>query len=103
MGLGAVCRVWNYSTKHLMSTREFESLEPCIVAYSPDGAFMALGCTNGTVRILNPDSLEDVHAFRFVTSKCMRMTFSGDSQILAVADANGYVSIVTFGHGRVRT
>jgi WD40 repeat protein len=58
-GDAGVLWAWNYSSKQLVSTREFEKLRVSHLVYSSDGASLIVGCTNGTLRILCPNSLAD--------------------------------------------
>mmetsp|Transcript_33102 Transcript_33102/g.55453 ORF Transcript_33102/g.55453 Transcript_33102/m.55453 type:complete len:898 (-) Transcript_33102:322-3015(-) len=99
-GDAGVLWAWNYSSKQLVSTREFEKLRISHLVYSSDGASLIVGCTNGTLRILDPNSLADKQAFRFATTGCVRLAVSGDCCTIAMADESGMVGVVTYGHGR---
>jgi WD40 repeat protein len=51
---------WNYATKQLLRTRKFDTLRLSHLQFSVDGTKLAVGCTNGTLRILDPVTLQDV-------------------------------------------
>ena len=52
-------RAWNYSTKQLVHTRTFDKLRIGHLLYASDGSVLVVGCTNGTLRILCPNTLAD--------------------------------------------
>jgi hypothetical protein len=58
--------VWDYAQKRLVWVREFDptKLLPQCLGFVPDGRFLVMGCTNGVVKFLRSDDLEDAHTFR---------------------------------------
>lgn len=99
-GSAGLLWLWNYSTKHMLMRRQFEKLRGCVLTFSPDGTRLAVGCTNGSLRILNPNTLEDVQAFRFTTGSVVQVAWSPDTLSIAVADSHNYVALITYGHGK---
>eukprot|EP00854_Cymbomonas_tetramitiformis_P005148 gene5148-6259_t len=99
-GSAGLLWLWNYSTKHMLMRRQFEKLRGCVLTFSPDGTRLAVGCTNGSLRLLNPNTLEDVQAFRFTTGSIVQVAWSPDTLSIAVADSHNYVALITYGHGK---
>lgn len=89
-------KVWNYEKKHVMVSRAFDrgNLIRCCT-YSPNGAYLAVGFVNGTVRVLDSITLQDEvqEPFRYARDAITHIEFSHDSKFLATADAEYTVSV----------
>ncbi|KAL4223798.1 Cilia- and flagella-associated protein 251 [Mactra antiquata] len=89
-------KVLNYEKKVVMVTRTFErgNLIRCC-NYSPNGAYLAVGFVNGTVRVLDSITLSDElqEPFRYARDAITHIEFSHDSKYLATADAEYTVSV----------
>ncbi|XP_077862113.1 cilia- and flagella-associated protein 251-like [Saccoglossus kowalevskii] len=89
-------KVWNYLKKEVVVQRRFP--RGCLVrclTYDPQGAYIAVGFTNGSVRILDALTLDDEcpEPFRFSRDVVIQCAFSHDSEWLATADADYCVSV----------
>lgn len=89
-------KVWNYEKKQVMVSRVFErgNLIRCC-AFSPNGAYLAVGFVNGAVRVLDAITLQDEiqEPFRYARDAITHIEFSHDSRFLATADAEYTVSV----------
>ncbi|XP_052797898.1 cilia- and flagella-associated protein 251-like isoform X2 [Mya arenaria] len=95
-------KVWNYEKKQVMVSRTFErgNLIRCC-SYSPNGAYLAVGFMNGSVRVLDSITLLDElqEPFRYSRDAITHIEFSHDSKYLATADAEYTVSVFVRQHG----
>ncbi|KND03187.1 uncharacterized protein SPPG_09006 [Spizellomyces punctatus DAOM BR117] len=130
-GYSGWVHVWDYTTKQLVTSRRFEEpheenphivkigkkkqehnadiLKVQCMAFSPDGKTLAIGFTNGTVRLVHTQTLQDFHQSTpashrpgipgYAASKkpIMRAVFSNDSQWMAIADEGYAVGVFRFG------
>lgn len=87
--------LWDYDTKVLALVRQFDAsrFRPRCVAYAPSANYLAVGFTSGIVKILDPDSLEDVVTFKNATAPIVELSFSPLGDFLAAADAENYVLV----------
>jgi WD40 repeat protein len=60
-------------------------------APSPDGATIAVGCSDGTVRLVDVETRRQVRVLAEHESEVRWIAWSGDGALLAVADAGGRV------------
>ncbi|KAH3752676.1 hypothetical protein DPMN_187300 [Dreissena polymorpha] len=95
-------KVWNYEKKRVMVSRTFEkgNLIRCC-SYSPNGAYLAVGFMNGTVRVLDSITLQDEvpEPFRYARDAITHIEFSHDSKYLATADGEYTVTVFVRKHG----
>ncbi|XP_053376609.1 cilia- and flagella-associated protein 251-like [Mercenaria mercenaria] len=89
-------KAWNYEKKQVMVSRAFQrgNLIRCC-SFSPNGAYLAVGFVNGSVRILDSITLQDEvqEPFRYARDAITHIEFSHDSKYLATADAEYTVSV----------
>ncbi|XP_067673834.1 cilia- and flagella-associated protein 251-like isoform X2 [Haliotis asinina] len=89
-------KIWNYEQKDVMVSRMFDrgNLIRCC-SYDPSGALLAVGFTNGCVRVLDAITLQDEmeEPFRYARDAITHIAFSHDSQYLATADAEYTVTV----------
>ncbi|XP_074641054.1 cilia- and flagella-associated protein 251-like [Tubulanus polymorphus] len=89
-------KVWDYVRKKPVASRYFDRGQ-CIrcCAFDPKGFYLAVGFTNGTVRILDSLTLADEvqNPFHYSHDAVTKLVFSHDSQYLAVADAEFTLSV----------
>ncbi|KAL8575873.1 hypothetical protein ACOMHN_014878 [Nucella lapillus] len=89
-------KIWNYETKKVMASRVFDRgifLQAC--TYDPKGAFLVVGFTNGSVRVLDAITLQDEteEPFHFARDAITQIVFSHDSRFFATADAEYTTSL----------
>jgi microtubule-associated protein-like 1/2 len=67
-----------------------------VVAFSPDDKFLAVGCVNGFVLILNPNNFSLIQTLKDRQKEISEIKFSPDSELLAVGahDAEIFVYAV---------
>jgi len=98
-------QVWDYLEHTLLIVRRFDAarMRPHVVAFDPLGRFLAIGFTNGSLKVVTPDRLEDVQpvlksSLGAVTDIC----FSSDGSYMATADADRCVALYRFMKAPVR-
>jgi WD40 repeat protein len=76
----------------LLMVRQFDAskLRPRTLAYDPTGAFLLVGFTSGTVKLLDPTSLEDVANFKNGRDPITLVTFAPRGDFFATADAGEF-------------
>lgn len=84
-------RVWNYETRELeLSAHLPDGRMPQCMEYSPNGAILAIGLTNGLVVLLDALTLtplaNEESEFRVAREMVNKLVFSKNSQYLAFAD-----------------
>jgi len=59
-------QLWDYDSKRLVMMRKFDSdkLRPQCLVHDPNGKFLAVGFTNGSLKLLHSTTLRDVATFR---------------------------------------
>lgn len=105
-GHTGLLQLWDYETQMLMATRRFDKLMGHRVAFSPDGEHIgmfllhhilftpnfkiAIGFTNGTVRLVYAEDFKDVPQSTYRQSRdCItEIIFSHDGQYFATSDAD---------------
>lgn len=58
---------------------------------SPDEKFLAVGCTNGFVLIINPSNFSLIQTLKDRTKEISELRFSPDSKVLAVGAADAEI------------
>jgi WD40 repeat protein len=95
-------KLWDYEDKAVMKSREFSEID-CLqcVSFDPKGYHVGVGCTDGTLYIVDAVSLEDVcEPFKFSKDCITHVTFSHDSRFIATADLDYCVTVYTLGKSR---
>ncbi|KAH9123553.1 hypothetical protein AeMF1_005476 [Aphanomyces euteiches] len=87
---GAV-QVWDYVAKRLVMMRTFDKLRPQCLTYNPTGKQVLVGFTNGTVKIVDAVSLDDVATFRPAKSPVVEVKIAQDSSFIAAIDSDNYL------------
>eukprot|EP00736_Rhodelphis_marinus_P007045 Rmarinus@m.17323 len=88
--------VWDYETKERVLTKKFEKTSATSCTYAPDVSILAVGFTNGAIRLLIPDTLEVKQSFRHSRSAISHICFSRDNNMMAVADYDRCVSLFRY-------
>jgi len=75
--------------------RQFDAskLRPRTLAYDPTGAFLLAGFTSGTVKLLDPTSLDDVATFKNGRDPITLVSFAPRGDFFATADAGKSVRV----------
>lgn len=98
-GYSGNIHLWEYTTKKVLLLSIFKNMLIHTLAFDPKALYLAVGFTNGTVKILDANKLEELQSFKAKTPDCViHMSFSHDSQYLATADAEGCVALYKYTH-----
>ena len=89
--------LWDFEERRLLLLRLFDGLSGYILAFSPDGALLAVGFTNGTLKLLSATSLQELHTFRNFKGCVRHLCFSADGAWLAAAATDRAVALYRFG------
>lgn len=94
-GYSGALQLWDYEEKRLLMVRVFDTakLRPHCLAFDPHGRFLAVGFTNGVIKVLDGGRLDDVLTCRPGDSCVVELAFSHDSQYMATADAGMFVAL----------
>ncbi|KAG8340020.1 WD domain [Trypanosoma vivax] len=98
-GYSGSVHIWDYVTKRVMLLSVFRGVEINCIAYDPEGVFLAVGCTNGVVKFLDANTLEERKSIKPKRPSCItRMLFASSGRWLAAGDSSGCVSVFEFDH-----
>eukprot|EP00668_Euglena_longa_P012013 GGOE01014437.1.p1 GENE.GGOE01014437.1~~GGOE01014437.1.p1 ORF type:complete len:932 (-),score=199.66 GGOE01014437.1:205-3000(-) len=97
-GYSGNLHLWEYSSKKVLLLSIFKNLLAHCMAFDPKGQFLAVGFTNGVVKILDANSLEELQSFRSAHDCIMHITFAHDTSHFAIADAENCVGLFRFTH-----
>jgi len=97
-GYSGFVHLWNYQSRSLHLVKIFEKLVPHTLEFSPNGKLLAVGFTNGTVKILKSDDLSESVSVRDSKECATHLAFSPDSTHLAVSHHDRCVCLYRHGH-----
>lgn len=98
-GYSGNLHLWEYSTRKVLLLSIFRNLLVHSLAFDPKALYLGVGFTNGVVKVLDANSLEEMQSFRPKTPDCITtITFSHDSHFFATADSEGCVGLYKFTH-----
>jgi len=87
-------------TLKLIKTYEgFSTIVNCL-AISPDSSLIAVGCTDGIVRLWDVSSAKEIKVFKKHKNLLTRLVFSKDGKKLASADWSGNIHIWDIASGK---
>lgn len=86
------------NSRSLHLVKIFEKLVPHVVQFAPNGELLAVGFTNGHVKLLNSSDLKEIASFRDSREYVLYISFAYDSQHLAVAHLDRCVCLYRYGH-----
>jgi len=98
-GRSGLLQLWDYAERRLLLMRMYDKLLGNCVAFSPNGKFLAVGFTNGALKILAGMTLEEVASFKASKDCIFQVRFSHDSNFLATSDAETCVGVYRHGSG----
>ena len=90
-GLSGFLHVWNYKTQKLLLNKFYDKMHPAVLEYSPCGKSLAVGFSNGFVKILRSSDLSDIASWRDKRAQVSHIAWSPNSDYLAVALAEGSI------------
>eukprot|EP00744_Colponema_vietnamica_P001428 GILI01002370.1.p1 GENE.GILI01002370.1~~GILI01002370.1.p1 ORF type:complete len:610 (+),score=165.26 GILI01002370.1:99-1832(+) len=98
-GYSGNLHLWEYTTRKVLLLSIFRNLLIHSLAFDPKSLYLAVGFTNGVVKILDANSLEELQSFKPKTPDCITsIVFSHDSQFFATADSEGCVGLYRYTH-----
>ena len=92
-------QVWDYLERTLLVVRRFDAsrLRPQTVTFDPLGRFLAIGFTNGAIKFVTADRLEDTQpVVRNSQGAVTDIRFSADGSYVATADADRCVALYRY-------
>ncbi|KAL1528602.1 hypothetical protein AB1Y20_009940 [Prymnesium parvum] len=98
-GRSGLLQLWDYAERRLLIMRMYDKLLGNAVAFSPNGKFLAVGFTNGAVKVLAAMTLEEIASFKASKDCILQVHFSHDSNMLATSDADNCVGVYRHGSG----
>ncbi|KAH9599632.1 WD40 repeat [Trypanosoma melophagium] len=103
-GYSGSLHIWDYISKRVSLLSIFQNIQIHCMAYDPEGIFLALGCTNGVLKFLDADSLEERKSIKPKRPDCItRLVFSHDGKLLAAGDIAGCVALYEYDHPQGNT
>lgn len=63
-GRSGLLQLWDYAERRLLIMRMYDKLLGNAVAFSPSGKFVAVGFTNGMLKLLAGMTLEEIASFK---------------------------------------
>eukprot|EP00760_Papus_ankaliazontas_P016936 PhM_4_TR16952/c0_g1_i1/m.27931 len=96
-GYSGTIHLWEYTTRKVLLLALFRNMLVHTLAFDPKAMYLAVGFTNGVIKILHADKMEELQSFKPKTPDCIiHMCFSHDSHYLATADAEGCVGLYKY-------
>ncbi|RUS85636.1 hypothetical protein EGW08_006582 [Elysia chlorotica] len=88
-------KLWNYRTKESVCSRVFEKCHIHTCTFDPKGFYIAVGCTNGAVYLVDSVALLDQIQGGFKSARdCItHIAFSHNSRYMATADAGFTITV----------
>lgn len=98
-GYSGNLHLWEYTTRKVLLLSIFKNLLIQCVCFDPKALYLAVGFTNGTVKVIDANSFAESTQQTFKQSDCItQIAFSHDSQFFATADAEGCVGLYRYTH-----
>mmetsp|Transcript_33344 Transcript_33344/g.76047 ORF Transcript_33344/g.76047 Transcript_33344/m.76047 type:complete len:937 (+) Transcript_33344:90-2900(+) len=97
-GWSGFLHLWNYNTRSIHLVKIFEKLVPHILQFSPDGATLAVGFSNGHCKLLKSTDLTEIGVFRDSRECVTHAAFNHDSTFLALAHGDKSVCLYRYAH-----
>ncbi|KAL0479690.1 WD repeat-containing protein [Acrasis kona] len=97
-GLSGHLHLWDYVNKRVVQLSRFKNLFVSCIAYDPKGEYLVVSCTNGVVKVLDGNKLEEIQNFRPSRACILDLRFSHDSLCFAFTDSDNCVGIFRWGH-----
>jgi WD40 repeat protein len=97
-GLSGHIHLWDYFNKKVIKITELTNLHVSCLAFDPKGEYLAVGCTNGVIKILDGTQIEELQHFRPSHAAILELKFSHDSLFIAVVDSDNCVGLFKWDH-----
>lgn len=94
IGTNNILMKWNYQTKTCLSIKKLD-FPAKLLELSVNNNFLAVGCFNGTVLILNPVTFDQIHCHNSEKKEISCLTFSPSNENLAIGYLNGVLNILS--------
>ena len=102
--VGGTIQIWDYDLKLLINLRELNGKDaardgkprwiPTTVEFDRRGRYLVIGFTDGTVKFVDVDTLEEIQTFTpFATEAISKLVFSPSNKFLAVTSEAGRLVI----------
>ncbi|CAD2217341.1 hypothetical protein AGDE_04020 [Angomonas deanei] len=93
-GLSGGLHIWDYRQRRVRMLTIFRGLLIQCMAYDPTGELLVCGFTNGTVKVLSAETLEEKQIFKPKKPDCIvRLAFSPDSKMFVYGTLSGTVAL----------
>lgn len=100
-GLSGNLHLWEYQQKRVLILSLFRNLQIRCMAFDPTGGFLMVGFTNGVVKVLEAESLEEKQTFKpKQPDSVLRLVFSPDGNMMASGTAGGSIGLYELKHSR---
>jgi WD40 repeat protein len=93
VGSNSIIMKWDLVEKRLILFKK-TNFPASVMDVSINNNFLAVGCTNGTLLVLNPDTLEDITSANIEHKEITAVTFSTSNETLAIGHAHGVIHIL---------
>eukprot|EP00992_Anisonema_acinus_P016033 TRINITY_DN9988_c0_g1_i4.p2 TRINITY_DN9988_c0_g1~~TRINITY_DN9988_c0_g1_i4.p2 ORF type:complete len:590 (-),score=189.09 TRINITY_DN9988_c0_g1_i4:135-1904(-) len=97
-GYSGNLHLWDYGSKKVLLLSIFKNLLAHCMAFDPKAQYLGVGFTNGVVKVLDANTLEELQSFRSSNDCVIALTFSHDSSLMAIADAENCVGLFRYTH-----
>ena len=97
-GRAGLLQLWDYNEKRLLLMRMFDKLLGHTLTFSPNGKFLAIGFTNGQLKVLMGMTLEELATFKASKGCITAAAFSNCSTFLATADTDNCIGVYRHGN-----
>lgn len=98
-GLSGALHLWDYQQRRVVMLSLFRNLLMQCMLFDKKGSILAVGFTNGVLKILDAETLSEKQTFKPKRPDCvLKLCFSDDSRMLAVGTELGYVGLYEYVH-----
>lgn len=85
---------WNYEKKQQRGYKKLD-FPAKLLEISMNNNFLAIGCYNGTILVINPLTFEQIHCHNNEKREISALSFSPSNENLAIGYVNGVVSVLS--------
>jgi len=93
--------LWDFIEKRLLNVRVLDHVEkriPEVLVFDPSCTFLACGCSDGTLKLLDAQTFQDIRRMEFKKSldRIIHVKFSDDGTLMATSDADRCVALYKY-------